>query len=105
MSSKNNDNNKHRFQFTHDGYIEAEKWLKDIGVWEKVSTGGFSTDGFSIIATANSMWEQRDESKYIKKLNYIVEELTLIRYIRDYIPILFQFVLKHQRVMCMFVEL
>lgn len=42
------------------GYNEAEKWLREIGEWDYVSTHGFSTDGWSIIATANAMWNQRN---------------------------------------------
>lgn len=42
------------------GYAEAQKWLKEIGEWEYVSTHGSSTDGWSIIATANSIWDKRN---------------------------------------------
>ena len=42
------------------GYDDAKKWLQEIGKWEYVSTHGFSTDGWSIIATANTMWDKRN---------------------------------------------
>jgi len=44
------------------GYEEAKKWLQEIGEWDYVSTHGFSTDGWSIVATANSMWDERNGS-------------------------------------------
>ena len=44
------------------GYDEAKKWLQEIGEWEYVSTHGFSTDGWSIVATANAMWNKRNGS-------------------------------------------
>ncbi len=43
-----------------NGYNEAKKWLQEIGEWEYVNSHGFSTDGWSIIATANSMWDKRN---------------------------------------------
>jgi hypothetical protein len=48
------------FHFEQD-YDKAKKWLQEIGWWDHVSTHGFSTDGWSIIATANAMWNERDE--------------------------------------------
>ena len=44
-----------------EGYEEAKKWLKEIGEWDYVSTHGLSTDGWSIVATANAMWNKRNE--------------------------------------------
>lgn len=45
-----------KFMFSPNGYLEAQKWLKDIGKWDMVSTKGFSTDGYSIVAEANAIW-------------------------------------------------
>ena len=42
------------------GYEEAKEWLQEIGKWDYVSTHGFSTDGWSIIATANAIWDKRN---------------------------------------------
>lgn len=50
----------YRFQYTTAGYEEAKKWLQEIGEWEYVSTHGFSTDGWSIVATANAIWDKRN---------------------------------------------
>jgi len=49
-----------RFSFDAKGYSSAQAWLKEIGEWEWVSTSGFSTDGWSIIETANVIWEKRN---------------------------------------------
>ncbi|MBN9293779.1 MAG: hypothetical protein J0G96_07360 [Flavobacteriia bacterium] len=49
-----------RFAYDLKGYSDAVEWLKEIGEWERVSTSGFSTDGYSIIATANVIWEKRN---------------------------------------------
>jgi hypothetical protein len=38
-----------------EGYKEAN------GEWDYVSTHGLSTDGWSIVATANAMWNKRNE--------------------------------------------
>jgi len=45
-----------------EGYSEARIYLKAIGEWDYVRTHGFSTDGWSIIATANSIWDDRNSS-------------------------------------------
>ncbi len=49
-----------RFSFDAEGYSAAQAWLKEIGEWERVSTYGFSTDGWSIVETANVIWETRN---------------------------------------------
>lgn len=51
------------FPLTSDGYLIAKKWLQEIGKWEQVSTTGFSVDGWSIIETANWLWEQNDSKR------------------------------------------
>lgn len=45
------------------GYSEAKTYLEEIGEWDYVSTHGFSTDGWTIIATANSIWDKRNGRK------------------------------------------
>lgn len=50
----------HHFSFDVEGYSDAQAWLKEIGEWGRVSTSGFSTDGWSIIETANVIWEKRN---------------------------------------------
>ena len=47
-----------KFAFTGEGYLEAQKWLQEINEWEYISTHGFSTDGYSIVNTANSIWNR-----------------------------------------------
>lgn len=51
------------FEFTPEGYLEAKKWLEEIGQWEYISKHGFSVDGWSIIETANSIWKKMSEAK------------------------------------------
>lgn len=53
-----------RFSVDADGYLEAKKWLKEIGQWEYVSTHGFSTDGYSIVEEANAIWNKRNEQQH-----------------------------------------
>ena len=43
-------------------YDKAEAYLKEIGEWDYVSTHGFSVDGWSIIASANSIWDERNKN-------------------------------------------
>ena len=50
-----------KFQSTTEGYLEAQAWLKEIGEWDRVSTSGFSTDGWSVIAEANSIWNKLNQ--------------------------------------------
>jgi hypothetical protein len=45
-----------KFALTTEGYIQAKRWLMEIGKWEEVSTRGFSTDGYTIVHTANLLW-------------------------------------------------
>lgn len=49
-----------RFSYDAEGYSAAQLWLKEIGEWERVSKSGFSTDGWSIVETANVIWEKRN---------------------------------------------
>lgn len=51
-----------KFPYTSEGYLQAREWLKEIGEWDKVSTTGFSTDGLSIVHTANAIWEKRQSN-------------------------------------------
>jgi len=48
-----------KFQLTPEGYLQAKAWLIEIGEWDRVSTTGFSTDGYSITEEANRLWESR----------------------------------------------
>ena len=50
---------EHNHFHPEEGYKEAKKWLQEIGEWDYVSTHGFSADGWSIIATANVMWNKQ----------------------------------------------
>jgi hypothetical protein len=52
-----------RFTFTTEGYKQAKEWLESTGKWEYISTHGFSTDGWSIIETANVMWTNEIHSE------------------------------------------
>lgn len=47
------------FPMTAEGYLAAESWLKENGYWEKVSTTGFSVDGYSITETANYLRKRK----------------------------------------------
>jgi hypothetical protein len=44
---------------TAEGYLAAKEWLQTIGEWERISTTGFSVDGYSITAAANVLWDER----------------------------------------------
>ena len=52
--------NEHGFSYDPLVYSNAVRWLKEIGKWDYVSTHGQSTDGWSIIQTANVLWEQQN---------------------------------------------
>ena len=52
----------HHFSFDTEGYCAAKKWLENIGEWERISTSGFSNDGWSIVATANDIWEKHNSN-------------------------------------------
>ena len=43
-------------------YQEAVDFLKSIGQWEYVSTHGFSTDGWSIMAEAEAIYKRMKEN-------------------------------------------
>ena len=64
MNSKTNKpyivNGIHYHFHPQKGYNEAKKWLQEIGEWNYVNTHGFSTDGWSIIATANAIWDKQN---------------------------------------------
>lgn len=51
-----------RFEYTSEGYLEAKQWLEEIKQWDRVSRYGFSTDGWSIVSEANSLWERTKET-------------------------------------------
>jgi len=45
-----------QFDYSIKGYEKAKKYLKKIGKWEYVSSHGSSTDGWSIVHEANSIF-------------------------------------------------
>ena len=50
------------FEMTPQGYLEAKKWLTEIGEFDRLNKSGFSTDGYSIVQSANVLvgrWELR----------------------------------------------
>lgn len=47
-----------KFEYTPLGYTLAVKWLKENKHWSYVSNHGQSVDGWSIINTANSLYEE-----------------------------------------------
>jgi hypothetical protein len=58
------------FVLSPNGFLEAINWLKNIGEWERVTTKGFSTDGYSVVQEANSIWL----SMYSVKFNIEISE-------------------------------
>jgi len=50
-----------KFEYTVVGYTLAVKWLKQNKHWAYVSTHGQSVDGWSIIDTANSLYEKNQK--------------------------------------------
>ena len=61
-----------RFEQSSEGYLEAKDWLIKIGEWERVSTSGFSRDGYSIIAAANDIyssgnWMSKDYRDFLER--------------------------------------
>lgn len=50
-----------KFSYDIIGYTEAVKWLKEINQYNYLSTHGQSTDGLSIIHTANSLWKIKNK--------------------------------------------
>ena len=50
-----------QFEHTTEGYVLAKAWLIDIGR-EDILTGGFSTDGWSVVEAANTIWSNKNRS-------------------------------------------
>ena len=48
-----------QFEYSTEGYKLAKAWLIDIGR-EDILTGGFSTDGWSVVAAANTIWTNKN---------------------------------------------
>jgi hypothetical protein len=44
-----------KFSYDTKGYLSAVKWLKKIKMWDSVSKGGLSVDGWSVVNEANSI--------------------------------------------------
>lgn len=44
------------FDMTSEGYLMAKSFLMNCGEWLRVSSGGFSVDGYIITHEANSIW-------------------------------------------------
>lgn len=59
---------KRKFDYSTDGYRLAKQYLIDIGEWDRVSKGGFSTDGYSIVHEANSIWNSKVSVEFEKKV-------------------------------------
>lgn len=47
-----------KFDYTPEGYLDAKEYLKSIGEWDRVSKGGLSTDGYSIVQSANDIYKK-----------------------------------------------
>ncbi len=73
---------QHRFPFSVMGYEQAVTWLKQIGKWggASASTHGQSTDGWSVINTANALWDKQVEDDYDAALD---QALALLRDLAD----------------------
>lgn len=52
-----------QFTFDTEGYNKAKEWLIEIGEWDRISTTGFSVDGWSIIESANVLWKKSHSDK------------------------------------------
>jgi len=52
---------KTKFDYTANGYKEAVEYLKSVGEYERVSKCGLSTDGYSIVHEANSIFERQPQ--------------------------------------------
>ena len=50
-----------RFEGTSEGYIAAMAWLKENNLWPSCMKYELSTDGWTVIACANSLKEKMDE--------------------------------------------
>ena len=71
-----------RFPYDHIGYANAVAWLNETGrgqfVW--ASANGQLTNGWSIIDTANTLWNKQKEDDYDAAL---AQALTLLRALAD----------------------
>lgn len=47
-----------KFEYTPDGYQKAKEYLIAHGDWDRVTTSGLSTDGYSIVHEANAIYEK-----------------------------------------------
>ena len=55
--------NEDEFEYNPDGYKLAKEFLMNTGYWDQVSNHGLSTDGYSIIHEANSIYERIKKAK------------------------------------------
>lgn len=49
-----------KFEYTTEGHRKAVEYLKEIGRWDEIKNKGFSTDGYSIVHEANSIYNKTD---------------------------------------------
>jgi hypothetical protein len=47
-----------KFHYTSVGFQKATEYLRSIGEFERISTTGLSTDGYSLVHEANSIWRK-----------------------------------------------
>ena len=50
-----------KFENSTEGYIEAKKWLEDNNLYPSCMKYELSTDGWTLIACANSEWEKQND--------------------------------------------
>ena len=48
------------FEMSNSGCLEATEYLKSIGEYERFLANSSSTDGYSLVATANSFKEREE---------------------------------------------
>ena len=72
-------NTEEKFEFTTDGYLKAKEFLIEIGEFERISHGGFSTDGHSIVDAAN-VWHKRVDKKIPNGANVTIKSGDLFFY-------------------------
>lgn len=49
-----------KFNYTTEGYNKAVEYLIEIGKWDELKDSGFSTDGYSIVFEANSLFNKEN---------------------------------------------
>ncbi len=59
-------NNTNQFTYDIKGYQKAKEYLIKVNEWGRVSTSGLSTDGWSVIHEANSIYKRRTNKLIIR---------------------------------------